>query len=55
VAQLDLSVDPKQALQRKLVDAHEAAALVESRDLIWIPASRLAAERGETALLSIGQ
>jgi 4-hydroxybutyrate CoA-transferase len=39
VAQLDRSVDPKREFERKLMDAHRAAALVESGDLVWIPSS----------------
>jgi 4-hydroxybutyrate CoA-transferase len=39
VAQLDLSVDPKREFERKLVDAHRAAGLVESGDLVWIPSA----------------
>jgi hypothetical protein len=39
VAQLDLGVDPAREFERKLVGAHEAAALVESGDLVWIPSS----------------
>jgi 4-hydroxybutyrate CoA-transferase len=39
VAQLDLSVDPKAEYERKLVEAHEAADLVESGDMVWIPSS----------------
>ena len=39
MAQLDVSVDPKQEFERKLVDAHRAAGLVESGDLVWIPSA----------------
>jgi 4-hydroxybutyrate CoA-transferase len=39
VAQLDLSVDPVQEFERKLVDAYQAAAWVESGDLVWMPSS----------------
>ncbi|MBW2231475.1 MAG: acetyl-CoA hydrolase/transferase family protein [Deltaproteobacteria bacterium] len=39
MAQLDLSVDPVEAYERKRMDAHAAAALVESGDLIWMPSS----------------
>jgi 4-hydroxybutyrate CoA-transferase len=39
VAELDLKADVKRDFERKLMDAHEAAALVESGDLIWIPSS----------------
>jgi hypothetical protein len=37
VAQLDLGVDPAREFERKLVSAHQAAGLVESGDLVWIP------------------
>jgi acyl-CoA hydrolase len=39
VAQLDLSVDPREEFERKLVDAYGAAGLVESGDLVWIPSA----------------
>ena len=39
MAQLDLGVDPGREFERKLVSAHEAAGLVESGDLVWIPSS----------------
>jgi acyl-CoA hydrolase len=39
VAQLDLGVDPAREFERKLVSAHQAAGLVESGDLVWIPSS----------------
>ena len=39
MAQLDLGVDPGREFERKLVGAHEAAGLVESGDLVWIPSS----------------
>jgi 4-hydroxybutyrate CoA-transferase len=39
MAQIDLTVDPKQEYERKLVSAQEAAGLVETDDLIWIPSS----------------
>jgi acyl-CoA hydrolase len=39
VAQLDLGVDPGREFERKLVSAHEAAGLVESGNLVWIPSS----------------
>jgi 4-hydroxybutyrate CoA-transferase len=39
VAQLDLGVDPGKEFESRLVGAHEAAGLVESGDLIWIPSS----------------
>jgi 4-hydroxybutyrate CoA-transferase len=37
VAKLDLSVDPKQEYERKRMSAEQAAGLVESGDLVWIP------------------
>ena len=39
MAQLDLAVDPKKEFERKLVDAYEAAGLVESGDLVWMPSA----------------
>ena len=39
MAELDLKADVKRDFERKLMDAHEAAALVKSGDLIWIPSS----------------
>jgi 4-hydroxybutyrate CoA-transferase len=42
MAQLDLSVDPGKEYQSKLMTAHEAASLVESGDLIWMPSSHQA-------------
>jgi len=39
LAQLDPGVDPQQEWARKRMSAHEAAALVESGDLVWIPSS----------------
>ena len=39
MAQLDLSVDPKAEFQRKLVEPHRAASLIESRDLVWMPSA----------------
>ena len=39
MAKLDLGVDPARELERKLVSAEAAAALVESGDLVWIPSS----------------
>ena len=39
MAQLDLGVDPAREFSRRLVSAHEAAGLVESGDLVWIPSS----------------
>lgn len=39
MAQLDLGVDVTREIERKRMEAHEAAALVESGDLVWIPSS----------------
>jgi 4-hydroxybutyrate CoA-transferase len=39
VAKLDLSVDPKREFERKRMEAHEAANLIESGDLVWMPSS----------------
>jgi 4-hydroxybutyrate CoA-transferase len=39
VARLDLSVDPKREFERKRMEAQQAARLVESGDLIWIPSA----------------
>lgn len=39
MARLDLSVDPKRELERKRMEAHEAARLIQSGDLIWIPSA----------------
>jgi 4-hydroxybutyrate CoA-transferase len=39
MAKLDLRVDPKTEYERKLMSAEQAAALVQSGDLIWIPSS----------------
>jgi 4-hydroxybutyrate CoA-transferase len=39
VAKLDLGVDPKREFERKRVDAFQAAGLVESGDLVWMPSS----------------
>ena len=39
MAELDLSVDPQAEFARKLVDAHRAAGMVESGDLVWMPSS----------------
>jgi 4-hydroxybutyrate CoA-transferase len=39
VAQLDLSVDPKAEFDRKLVDPQQAAGLIESGDLVWMPSA----------------
>lgn len=41
MARLDLSVDPKREYERKLATPEQAAALVESGDLVWIPSSHL--------------
>jgi len=37
LAKIDLGVDPGQEFERKLMEPHEAAALVESGDLVWMP------------------
>jgi 4-hydroxybutyrate CoA-transferase len=39
VAQLDLHIDVAGEVERRTVDAHAAAGLVESGDLVWIPSS----------------
>jgi 4-hydroxybutyrate CoA-transferase len=39
MARLDLSVDPKREFERKRMEAHEAARLIESGDLVWMPSS----------------
>ena len=39
MAQLDLSVDAVKEYERKRMDAHQAAALVRSGDLVWMPSS----------------
>ncbi|MFI5314108.1 MAG: acetyl-CoA hydrolase/transferase family protein [Myxococcota bacterium] len=39
MAQQRLDVDPKLELDRKLMSAHEAAALVRSGDQLWIPST----------------
>ena len=39
MAKLDLSVDPKTEFDRKLVEPHDAVALVESGDLVWMPSA----------------
>jgi len=39
VAKLDLSVDPVADYERKLVSAEQAAGLIESGDLVWMPSS----------------
>jgi 4-hydroxybutyrate CoA-transferase len=39
MASLDLGIDPRAEYERKLVAPHEAAALVESGDMVWIPSS----------------
>jgi len=36
---LDLTVDPRASFQRRLVEADQAAAMVRSGDVIWIPSS----------------
>ena len=37
MARLDLTVDPKQHYERVLMSAEQAAGLVESGDMVWIP------------------
>ncbi len=39
MAKLDVSVDPKQELDRKRMSAEQAAALVRSGDQLWIPST----------------
>jgi 4-hydroxybutyrate CoA-transferase len=39
MARLDLSVDPKSEFERKLMDPLQAAGLVESGDLVWMPSA----------------
>jgi acyl-CoA hydrolase len=39
MARLDLTVDPKAEYERKIVTAEQAAGLVESGDLVWIPST----------------
>jgi acyl-CoA hydrolase len=39
MARLDLTVDPKSEYERKLMTAEQAAGLVESGDLVWIPST----------------
>lgn len=39
MAELRLDVDPKVEFDRKLVDALEAAALVQSGEMVWMPSS----------------
>ncbi len=41
MAQIDLSVDPQQTYARRRMSAAQAAGLVESGDLIWIPSSHV--------------
>ena len=41
MARLDLTVDPKTEYERKLMTAEQAAGLVESGDLIWIPSTHV--------------
>ncbi len=41
MARLDLTVDPKSEYERKLMTAEQAAGLVESGDLIWIPSTHV--------------
>ncbi len=39
MARLDLSVDPQKEFERKRMEAQEAARLVESGDLVWMPSA----------------
>jgi 4-hydroxybutyrate CoA-transferase len=39
MARLDLTVDPKCEYERKLMTAEQAAGLVESGDLVWMPST----------------
>jgi 4-hydroxybutyrate CoA-transferase len=39
MARLDLTVDPKIEYERKLMSAEQAAGLIESGDLVWIPST----------------
>ena len=39
MAKLNLDVDPKRELDRKLMTAEQAAALVRSGDQLWIPST----------------
>ena len=39
MARLDLTVDPKSEYERKLMTAEQAAGLIESGDLVWIPST----------------
>ena len=41
MAQLDLSVDPKEALEKRLMTAEDAAKLVKSGDQLWSPSSHI--------------
>ncbi len=41
MARLDLTVDPKSEYERKLMTAEQAAGMVESGDLIWIPSTHV--------------
>ena len=41
MARLDLTVDPKSEYERKLMTPEQAAGLVESGDLIWIPSTHV--------------
>jgi 4-hydroxybutyrate CoA-transferase len=41
MARLNLTVDPKSEYERKLMTAEQAAGLVESGDLIWIPSTHV--------------
>src|SRR5262245_37432958 len=50
MARLDLTVDPKAEYERKLMTAEQAAGLVESGDLRWLPSSH--GPPATTALLS---
>ena len=39
MAQLDLTIDHKAEFERKLVDPYQAAGLIESGDLVWMPSA----------------
>src|SRR5262249_60469685 len=41
MARLDLTVDPKGEYERKLMTPEQAAGLVESGDLVWIPSTHV--------------
>ncbi|MEM7411530.1 MAG: acetyl-CoA hydrolase/transferase C-terminal domain-containing protein [Myxococcota bacterium] len=41
MAQLDLSVDPRKEYERKIMSPEQAAGLVESGEMVWIPSAHL--------------